>query len=479
MTRLLALEWNDSEARAAVASSRGDRVVFEQAFTIELKPALGEADAENGIGSQLVAALAARRVGRLDALVAVGRSSVELRQMSLPPVPDEELPELVRFQALREFGLLEEDWPLDYLPLDEDPAQARNVLAAAVSPRVVEEIRQGCETAGVKLLRLALRPASAASLVLRRPVESGAEVRLLVDLLPEEADLTVLIGHKLVFVRCARLSGDPLESAQALVSEIRLTMAASHNQLAGKRVEQIVLFGGGSQHAALARTIGEQLATPTVLFDPFDGVALDDELRRSLPEPRGRFASLLGMLESELAGQPQAFDFLHPRRRPEPPSRRNTYVLAGLAAGLLVLLALMFSWSQQSSERDAFRRLQDESKSLDKKVVQAGKLEKTAAEIDKWLGEEVVWLDEFRWLSEKFPSAEDSMLTQLKMGIGSDQAEMTLDGLARNVDAVTKLDRGLLDDRHRMAGKTKGEHEKGKSYNIQFRSSLIVTPRKP
>lgn len=480
MTRLLALEWNDSEARAAVASSRGDRVVFEQAFTIELKPASGEVDAENSIGSQLMAALAARRVGRLDALVAVGRSSVELRQMSLPPVPDEELPDLVRFQALREFGLLEEDWPLDYLPLDDDPTQARNVLAAAVSPRVVDEIRQGCEPAGVKLLRLALRPASAASLVLRRPADSAAEVRLLVDLLPEEADLTVLIGHKLVFVRCARLSGDPLtESTQALVSEIRLTMAASHNQLAGKRVEQIVLFGGGSQHAALARTIEEQLSTPTVLFDPFEGVNLDEELRQSLPGPRGRFASLLGMLESELSGQPQAFDFLHPRQRPEPPSRRNTYVLAGLAAGLLVLLALMVSWYQQSSERDAFQRLQAESKSLDKKVAQAGKLEKTAAEIDKWLGEEVVWLDEFRWLSEKFPSAEDAMLTQLKMGIGSDQAEMTLDGLARNVDAVTKLDRGLLDDRHRMAGKTKGENKSGSNYNLQFRSSLIVTPSKP
>jgi Tfp pilus assembly PilM family ATPase len=424
--------------------------------------------------------LAARRIGRLDALVGVGRSSVELRQMSMPPVPDDELPDLVRFQALREFGALEEDWPLDYLPLDNDPSQARNVLAAAINPRQVEEIREGCEAAGVKLSRLVLRPASAASLVLRRSASATAEVRLLVELLPEEADLTVLLGHKVVFLRCARLSADPLTvSPQTLVSEIRLTMAAAQNQLAGKRVEQIVIFGSGQPHTDLARTIAQQLATPTELFDPFEGLSLEGELRKQLPEPRGRFAAVLGMLANELAEEPQAFDFLHPRQRPEPPNRRNTYTLAGLAAGLLVLLVLLASWYQRSEGRAALVRLQAESKALDKKVTQANKLVKEAEEIDKWLADEIIWLDEFRWLSEKFPPAEDAMLTQLKMGVSSKQGEMVLDGLARNVDAVKRLDNSLHDERRRMAGKTKGEHKSGSSYDLQFRSSLLVTPAKP
>lgn len=484
MARFLGLEWDNTEARVAVAASRGDRVVIEQAFRVALPAPSAGAEAaktpEGSVSDAIAAALSARRLARLDALVTVGRSSVELRQMSLPPAPDEELPDLVRFQALREFGALEEDWPLDFLPLDEDPAQPRSVLAVAVAGRMVDDIRQCCAAAGVKLVRLGLRPANAASLVLRHAAESAAEVRLLVDLLPGEAELTVLVGRKLVFLRCARLSGDPLaDAAPALVSEIRLTMAAAQNQLAGKKVAELVLLGGGPRHADLARTLGDQLATPAVLFDPFEAVALEGQLQRALPEHRGRFAALFGMLSDELAGQAHAFDFLHPRRRPAPPSRRNAYLVVGAAVGAAVLLGLLAGGYQRSHLRTEVQRLQAESRALDKKVAQAARLRKAADEIDQWLAEELVWLDELRWLSERFPSAEEAMLTQLKMSTGAGRGEMVLDGLARNVDAVTKLDSGLHDARRRVAGKTKGEHESDTHYTVQFRSSLLVVPGKP
>ena len=42
MSQLLALEWNDSEARLVVAASRGNRVVIEQAFSVPLDSAPGE-----------------------------------------------------------------------------------------------------------------------------------------------------------------------------------------------------------------------------------------------------------------------------------------------------------------------------------------------------------------------------------------------------------------------------------------------------
>ena len=84
MPRLLALEWNDSEARLAVAATRGDRVVFEEAFSIDLRPGSAEAPKPDA-GERIATAMAARSIGRLDTLVAIGRSSLELRQFSLPP----------------------------------------------------------------------------------------------------------------------------------------------------------------------------------------------------------------------------------------------------------------------------------------------------------------------------------------------------------------------------------------------------------
>src|SRR5690606_18478386 len=106
--------------------------------------------------------------------------------------PIEELPELVRFQAEREFNALGEDWPLDFIPLPGAADEPQTVLAAAISPELVGEIEVTCEAAGLSPERLVLRPCSAAALLSHVHPAEGKGLRLLVDLLADEADLTVL-----------------------------------------------------------------------------------------------------------------------------------------------------------------------------------------------------------------------------------------------------------------------------------------------
>ena len=478
MPRLLALEWNDDEARVAVATSRGGRVAFEHAFVVDLRSEQSGAEAsEVDVGERIATALAARHLGRTAALVAVGRSDVELRRLSLPPAPDDELPELVRFQAMREFNALGEDWPLDFLPLDEDPEQPRNVLAAAIKPERVDGIHAICRAAGLKPVRMVLRPCAAASLVGRqRPTEPG-QVRLVVDLLVDEADLTVMIGDRTVFLRRARLRGDPLTAAavaEVLLSEIRRTIMAAQNQLGVRQVDSIVLCGAGPEHAALAESIREQLPAPLELFDPFEGLRREGDLRRALPDRSNRFAPLLGMLRDELEGTPHALDFLSPRRRPEPPNRRNAYTAAGLAAALVVLLILGYGWLQGRWLEADIERLTGKSKDLDVLVERATKINQAVDAIEAWRDRDVVWLDELRWLSDKLPKAEDAMLTQLTLSVSSGRGEIVVDGQAKSVEAATKLDRGLQDSSHRLVPKSKSEDESKRPYPVQFRSSLSL-----
>ncbi len=478
MPRLLALEWNETEARAAVATSRGERVAFEHAFSAALEPGPPDANrSEVSVGEQISAALAAHRLGRIDALVAVSRSDVELRHLSLPPAPDDELPEMVRFQAVREFNALEDDWPLDFLPIDEDPEQPRNVLAATVDPKLVDKIRRTCEAAGVKPTRLILRPCAAASLLRRRHPAGRKEVCLLVDLLEDEADLTVMVEQKVVFVRHARLRGDPLTApagSEALVSEIRRTMAAAQNQLGGRRVESVVLCGAGAEYAALARSLGDQLPTPAELFDPLDGLELAGELRRRRPDRAGRFAPLLGMLWDELEGAPHAFDFLNPRRRPEPPSRRRTYVLAGAGAALAVLMMLIFGWVQASRLNADIKGLDNQLKDLDNQVKRAAKTERAAEEIGKWMASEVVWLDKIRWLSENLPGQEDAMLTQLNLSVtAGKRGVMSMDVLLKDVDAIDELVANLNDRSHRVESSSMGEAKSKGHYSQRVRASVL------
>src|SRR5215469_10018670 len=227
MARLLALEWDNREVRVAVGSPRGSDALIEDAFVIPLQARSEGAEAEQATAEQIAAALAERRVGRVTGLAAVGRAGIELKELTLPPAPDDELPDLVRFQAMREFHSLGEEWPLDFIPLSGPSGGPRKVLAASVSPDLVEQIRQTCSRAKITAERLVLRPCAAASLLTRARWETVSRVKLLVDLLAEDADLTVLVDNEVVFLRTVRLPHDVLSGGQAtLLGEIRRTVAA-------------------------------------------------------------------------------------------------------------------------------------------------------------------------------------------------------------------------------------------------------------
>ena len=481
MVRLLALEWNESEARVVVGGLHKSEAFIEQAFVVPL-PGTGseEGPGPSEVGQQIAAALSARGIRRLDTVVGIGRASIELRHLTLPPAPDDELPDMVRFQALREFNALQEDWPLDFIPLDDDPNQARNVLAAAIAPELVEQIQQTCQTAGLRVRRLVLRPCGAASLFCRRQAESLPKVCLLVDLLADETDLTVVVDRKVIFLRTARLPADPLtdpESAQALLGELRRTMAAVSNQLGGRRVELLALCGTGPLHAALADQLAARLGTPTELFDPFAGLRLEGPLRQQLPEQPGRFAPLLGMLVDELEGAGHSLDFLHPRRRPPPPSRVKRYAPAGLAAAVLVAALGGYSWLDAARKDQRIASLQAEVQKWENQAQKVAKLQKVAAEIRAWQAGDVVWLDELRWLSEKLPPAQNAMITRLQAAAAPrGGGEIELEGLVQPpVVTIKQIEQSLRDATHRFVSKDTADSTSTKNYSQQFKSVVQIT----
>jgi Tfp pilus assembly protein PilN len=229
----------------------------------------------------------------------------------------------------------------------------------------------------------------------------------------------------------------------------------------------MVLFGAGDPHQSLAERLQEQLGIPTELFDPFQGLTLGRELRKAPPDSAGRFAPLLGILLDELEERSHAIDFLHPRRRPEPPSRRNLYAAAGLAAAVVVLLALVFGWMHRSSINKDIQRLKAESNRLDREVAQATQKVAAAVAIEDWTSQETNWLDELRWLSDEFPSAEQAMVTKLELS-GKKGGKIEFDGFALDVNALKKMDRSLDDESHQVVGQGAGEASSRERYSARF-----------
>ena len=482
MSQLLALEWNSREIRVAAASARGSRIVIDHAFLIPWNEDGSDADpAAQGVGRRIAEELDARGIGRPPALVAVGRGSIELRQLQLPPAPDAELPDMVRFQAAREFNELDEKWLLDFVPIDEAADGPRTVLAMAIAPAVIRQIEAVCEQAGLKMQRLLLRPCAAASLLKGELAGATGELRLLVDLLSDEADLTVVRNGNAVFLRTMRIAGGSL-SLPALLAEIRLTMAAVQSQIGGRKVEAIILCGQNKTDADLVRSLEAELSLPVKLFDPFAGFERGSALRDLPLDHPGRFAPLLGVCQAELRNESHAVDFLHPRHCAAPPSKRRKWIMAGSVAGVLLLGYFVVDRVQHYVLSCEVQKLKSDIDVLDGRSTMpaAKKTRDAAAAIGKWTADDTVWLDKLVALSEGFPPAQDAILNELTVAIRQNEVQVDLKGSARDVHVIEKMEEKMRTRGGRIASRSSGEEPANKAYPWRFDHTVkLERGRKP
>ena len=126
--------------------------------------------------------------------------------------------------------------------------------------------------------------------------------------------------------------------ARTLLAEGRRTMIAAQNQLGGRRVEEVVIFGDGQHHATLKQLLEKELSLTVRLVDPFEQRRMGRRANGKKPEYPGTFAPLLGMMLDEAAGTAPVIDFLHPRKKPAPPDQRRRYMAVAAAVAAVLLL---------------------------------------------------------------------------------------------------------------------------------------------
>jgi Tfp pilus assembly PilM family ATPase len=474
-----------------IASGRGRQVVIEQAFSVPLDRESLTVGLAEQIGRLVASELDSRGLGRPEAVVAVGRSSIELRQLQLPPASDDDLPDLVRFQAMREFNEFDDQWQLDFLPIEGSAESPRTVLATAIGPTAFEQCQAVCDRAGLKMRRLLLRPCEAALLLKNGRSSPRGQLSLLVNLLSAEAELTAVVDGRAVFLHTARYAPEKgselisrngpegashksvLTPLPALLAAIRLTIAAVPNQLDGRRIESIVVCGTTEAHRGIASAIERELDISVELLDPLQGIQLGRGMAESRPEYLGRFAALAGMMVAELGPSDHAVDFLHPRRRAERPDPRKKWLVVGAVAA-----ALLFGWFIYSRIEHYLRycrveALAQQSQDLDKSLDDAKRAHVKVAEIVRWADEDVNWLDRFYAINQSFPPAEKAMLGETTVGSGP-RGEMGLKGWVAGHDDLARLADGVRARGYKINQKKIGDDRATAPYSSYFEASVLA-----
>ena len=427
-------------------------------------------------------ALAAWKWSKPLAILLVPRTGCELRCLTLPQVPDDDLPDMVRLQAMQHFAAIGEETPLDFLPTVRGTENVV-VLAAATTGDHLPRGRALLEKAGCTVEGAYLRACGTAALV-DRTEGDATPVRLVLDLLGDRAELLVADRATVVLARSVRLSAGGetdhqghLIDEDTIVSESLRTIAAAQTQLDGSRVGHVIVTGDDPARQALVAKLAQATQLPANCLDPFSAIPAGDGLATEDPSQRGAFAALLGAALDPLNTRGSALDFLRPRRRPQPTSRRPLWTTVALVAATVLLLAGGLLWQRLASADDQIARLRRQIAETDKLVEVAQRQQREVEAIDEWYATSPNWLVELRQLSERLPPSHRLRLQQLQAErLNEGGGKITIKGYVDGPVTVAELEVALRDAQRSVTGLDRNYVGEDGRYPWYFMEELRIAP---
>jgi Tfp pilus assembly PilM family ATPase len=471
MAKRLAIEWDARELRVVAGVVRGNRVTITNVASTPI-----ESTDPKALGETLKRLLSESGLEKSVAGIALGRGKAELRELKLPPVPDAELPDVVRFQAIRSFAAAGEKSAIDFIPTRRESDGIR-VLAAAVTPDEIKRCALVAVPSQTAVERLVLRPLAAAALFQHNDQATDRET-VLIDLLAEDADIVVLRDGLPVFVRSIKLPEEVAVRVRTLSGEIRRSIMACQDvgsEPVGQR--RVVMWGRAAVHKAEVDGLSEALGTTVETLDPFSLVEVDAKLRENMPEHTGRLAPLIGLLDCDARNSTGLIDFLNPRRPPDPPSPTGRYLVIGAAAAALVGTIFFFGWKRTSTLDADIAAQQLALNNLESAVKDADAAIARTEKVETFLDGNVFWLDELRRAAEKMPSSDkaivDSITAEPRTGGGG---QLTFSGGVTSSSIVGELEESLRDENRIVIGKGTGLVANKAPYNWTFTETVIIPP---
>ena len=389
MPKVAAIEFEENLVRVLVARTTGSAFKLSSAFEVELDA--NWEDGSSDLGKNLAQALGGQ-VGRCDALVSFGRGQSELRVINVPVVPDDELPDIVRFQAQRQFTNVVENSPVDFLPLAE-AGDEKKVLAATVSPDTIRRIVSGCQTAGLSVKEIKLR--ATCSTALSQFVNPDEKNYIIVEPTEKSFNLQVVAYGKLCLTRTVRAAS--ADSTDQIIRDIRRTLAAANNQVPGYETRKVLVFGNESDFAGLRSAVEDQLQFDIDFVNPFDHA----EGLSSLPENPAHYASLIGLLTSHCSSATETIDFLNPRKKSSGGANNRVAILAGIAAAILVFGLIGLGYLLLSQKSSQIAKIREEISAQKDSDLIAQELIGDVEKVESFDNTQAVWLKELAVLSER------------------------------------------------------------------------------
>jgi Tfp pilus assembly PilM family ATPase len=458
MAKLITCEWDPRSVRLLVSSVQGKNLAIDKMVEIAIEQESDSTSSHTALETALATAAQAAGIrGQADVVFVLRRAQTEMRLLTLPNIPADELPDTVRFQVAQQFNTADEG-PVDFVVLGETDDNQIFVSVATVAPQVLSDVMATSSMAGLTSKSVVLSSFSTANFIHSQTPTS--QHRLIVDLLDGELELTVCHNGLAQFARSVKL---PERGASPLgvLSEVRRTIASYSNQPTPGHVELVTIIGNSQLHQEIQNEISEKLSIDAELYNPLDDcivTSLDNSNTDSTPNEPAQFTSLIGAAFQLQIGEIPTLDFVNPRKPPVPisPLRKNLkYILSGLVA---FVLAAVFLIKPVITTKETISQLQIAVQDKPSKDKTNKALTTRLQKVASFENSRINWLDELVSMSNKFPPAKQALVDSFtaKTSISSRNAEtrgqIYVDVHLLNVESLQMLETNLLTPAYRITG---------------------------
>ena len=469
MPDVLALEWDPQYLRGLDAQISASAVHIRQAFEVEsavlLKvETLHRLGGENVPGAtqlpvegtlpefqrQFKEFLNKYNIRGQQAIVTLPRETVVLRRLELPDAPDDELPQMVRFQASTKSSLSLEELALDYIPFARrDGSPTRDVLLAMVPQATISAIREFVTGVGLELIAVRMSPIGSTELAIRSHPQTSDDLKAATLLLARHGDrveISLLHRGQLSFAHGARLNDVNAEQATAVIlTEISRGMMSAQNQNLGVKVTQAILLGTEADFPGLAPLLQQRLNAPVSVIDPFSLVTVSGDVK--LAEQRSAFAGVVGNLWSQVQPNVESVNFLAPRK-PAPKVDKTLELRKKLGIGAAIAVAVVFlaCWLHLRSLSETIDGHLDEINQIANNLKAGQKVLNDAKAIQEWVDTDRPVLDELMAFRSQLPKTERIYLSEWNYHApqGKSKARISARGQAREQQDVIELQQKLV-----------------------------------
>jgi Tfp pilus assembly protein PilN len=449
---MLSIDWTASHLRIVDGKSSGTGIAVRQSVAVPIPQEVDPANVE-ALGQFLRLRLDEARIASRQAVSCLDRRHLVLKTVPLVDVADDEVPEVVRLQAMRDLTLSIEEIAYDFVRIERGRAgREPYALLAAVKSEIIAATQQVFANAGIKLV--GLWPSTLARTWIPALFVSGWDeptegdgLQLLIVPDGESVELIVLEEGRFV-ASVSRLMNRPTgeketetPAANPLLQAVRRMEASLATQYPSLKIGTVAVAGFDGLESAIVDDLAGQLGAKLAYFDPLAGQPGCD-----VPvSQRGAFAGVVGGLALSAAPARQRINFLAPKRTVVKTDRRRL-----AAIGLVGLMAFGGMQTLQYTRRESSRLEAAATTAKNRERVLANELKQLAPAVaqadvlDEWLAGEVVWLEVLRKLTAAAP--ERLVLTSITLADvarGEQAGLVRIEGVADSQKTIAELSRRL------------------------------------